>query len=222
MTFTLTTKPVEWLNAMATEYHYMHRPVHQRAVPFGWAVSFDGQTMRPDGRPNGFLVYCSIHFTRLGGEFGYPGLPTKWQVLSLARMWLHPDFQADGEMFSPDILPGFTDRKGVFRSTLATDLIKQSFGLVQSRWLEVHPPRYLSEPYHVVKIISYADTRFFEGKIYRAAGFRETGRTVSQKRHKNTRGDGMNGAELIRFIYDLPEPVWFFQPAQLQFAQVQP
>lgn len=221
MSFTLVEKSDDWLNGVATEHHYMHRPVHQRAVPFGWAVEWNGETMRPDGRPNGFIVYCSIHYTRLKGEFGYPGLPTKWQVLSLARLWLHPDFQTGGALFSPDVLAGFIDRKGVFRSTLATDIIKQSFQMVQSRWLEVHPPKFLDEPYHILKIISYADTRYFGGAIYRAAGFRDTGRTISAKRHRNTRGDGMDGAELIRFIYDLPEPVWFFQPTQMQLSQVQ-
>jgi hypothetical protein len=218
--FSIIEKHPEWLNDVATEHHYMHRPVHQRAVPFGWAVGFDGDVYQADGRPNGFIVYCSIHYTRLTGEFGYPGLPTKWQVLSLARLWLHPDLQTGGALYSPDILPGFMDRKGIFRSTLATDVIKQSFEQVQDRWLEVHPPRFLDEPYHILKIISYADTRYFSGQIYRAAGFRETGRTVSARRHKNTRGDGMDGAELIRFVYDLPEPVWFYQPLQMQFSQV--
>jgi hypothetical protein len=217
MMFSLVEKDADWLNVVATEYHYMHRPVHQRAMPFGWAVGLSGQLHRPDGRPNGFIVYSSIHFTKLRGEFGYPGLPTKWQVLSLARLWLHPDFQKGGALFSPDVVPGFFDRKGAFQSTLATDIIKQSFGLVQSRWLEIHPPRFLDEPYHILKVISYADTEYFSGGIYRAAGFRDTGRTVSQKRHKNTRAAGMDGHELIRFIYDLPEPTWFYQPLQMRF-----
>ena len=56
------------------------------------------------------------------------------------------------------------------------------------------------------KIISYSDCRFHQGTIYRAANFREYGRTVSEKRHKGTRGEGMEGAELICFVYDLPEP----------------
>ena len=54
----------DWLNAMATVHHYMHRPVHQRAVPFGWAVRFDGELCQPDGKPSGFIVFASIHYTR--------------------------------------------------------------------------------------------------------------------------------------------------------------
>jgi hypothetical protein len=208
--FSLTEQSVDWLNTMTTEHHYMHRAIHRRSCPFGWSVSWNGEVYRTDGRPNGFIVYASIHFTRLRGEFGYEGLPTKWQVLSLARLWLHPDFQTGGVFYSPEILPGYYDRKDVFRSTLATTILNQSIELVQSRWLEVHPPRFMDEPYHILKVISYADTRYFAGTIYRAAGFRETGRTVSQKRHKNTRGSGLDGAELIRFIYDLPEPAWSY------------
>lgn len=85
------------LNEMATKHHYMHRPIHQRACPFGWSVAFDGDLHQPDGKPSGFIVFASIHFTRLENEFGYPGLPTKWQVLSLARLWLHNDLPKNSE-----------------------------------------------------------------------------------------------------------------------------
>jgi hypothetical protein len=180
------------LNAMAVEYHYMHRPIHPRACPFGWRVKFDGMFYQADGKPSGFIVFASIHFTKLKGEFGYPGLPTKWQVLSLSRLWLHDKLPKNSE----------------------TCVIGKSLRLVQRRWLEVHPPRFLKKPYHIRKIISYADTRFHAGVIYRAANFREPGRTVSQKRHKNSRGPGLNGAELLRFVYDLPEPKWKYVPPQ--------
>ena len=173
-----------WLNAMATAYHYMHRPVHQRACPFGWAVRFDGELCQPDGAPSGFILFASIHYTRLRGEFGYPGLPTKWQTLSLARLWLHDNLPRNSE----------------------TVVIAKALKLVQARWLEVHPPVDWSQPYQVRKIISYSDCRYHQGTIYRAANFREVGRTVSAARHKNTRGSGMDGAELVCFAYDLPEP----------------
>lgn len=188
----LTENPIKWLNQMATEHHYMHRPLHLRSCPFGWGVTFDGELYQPDGKPSGFIIFASIHYTRLGNEFGYPGLPTKWQVLSLARLWLHDDLPKNSE----------------------TCTIGKAMRLVQRRWLEVHPLRFLDEPYHILKIISYADTRYHTGTIYRAANFRESGRTISQKRHKNSRGPGMGKAELIRFIYDLKRPNWDFQPAQ--------
>lgn len=178
------------LNEMAIKYHYMHRPIHCRAVPFGWGIEFDKTMLRSDGDPHGFIIFASIHFTKLKGEFGYPGLPTKWQILSLARLWLHDDLPRNSE----------------------TCVIAKALKLVQHRWLEIHPPRFPDQPYHIRKIISYADTRFHLGTIYKAANFRETGRTISQRRHKNSRGSGMGEAELIRFIYDLKEPRWKWEP----------
>jgi hypothetical protein len=181
------------LNDMATQYHYMHRPVHRKARPFGWTVRFDGNSHIADGKPAGFVMFASVHFTRLTGVFGYPGLPTKWQTLSLARLWLHDELPRNSE----------------------TVVIAKTLRLVQARWLEVHPPRWLDQPYHVRVILSYADTRYHNGTIYRAANFEENGRTISQKRHRNTRGEGLEGAELIRFVYRLPEPRWKYEPAQL-------
>lgn len=216
MRLDLKPMPEPWLNEMATAHHYMHQAIHPKANPFGWAVVVNGQMCQPDGRPAGFIIFASVHFTRLKGEFGYPGLPTKWQVLLLSRLWLHPDYQAGGRLYSPEILPGFVDRKGVFRSTLATGVIEIALSLVQCRWLEVHPPRFLDEPYHVLKIISYANTRLFEGGIYKAAGFRDCGLTQSQKRHKNTRGSGLDGDMLRRFIRDLEAPSWEYRPAGTQ------
>ena len=130
----LVNRPVDWLNTLATQYHYMHRPIHPRACPFGWGVEFDGELFQLDGKPSGFIIFASIHFTRLTGEFGYPGLPTKWQVLSLARLWLHDNLPRNSE----------------------TCTIAKALKLVQRRWLEVHPPKFLDEPYHIRKIISYA------------------------------------------------------------------
>ncbi len=181
---TLDAAGRDWLNSMATAHHYMHRPVHQRAVPFGWTVRFDGELHQPDGLPSGFIMFASIHYTRLRNEFGYPGLPTKWQVLSLSRLWLH------------DTLPRNSE----------TVVIAKALKLVQARWLEVHPPVDWTQPYQVRKIISYSDCRYHLGTIYRAANFREVGRTVSAKRHTNTRGAGMDGAKLVCFVYDLGEP----------------
>lgn len=183
-----------WLNGMATAHHYMHRPVHRRACPFGWAVRFDGDLYQPDGAPSGLIMFSSIHYTRLRGEFGYPGLPTKWQVLSLARLWLHDNLPRNSE----------------------TVVIAKALKQVQARWLEVHPPVDYGQPYQIVKIISYADLTRHTGTIYRAANFREYGRTVSQARHGGTRGPGAS-AELVCFIYDLDEPKRYVVPQRSLF-----
>jgi hypothetical protein len=212
--FSLQPMPAEWLNEMATKHHYMHQAIHSRACPFGWALALDAQICRPDGRPAGFIVFASVHFTQLRGEFGYPGLPTKWQVLSLARLWIHPDLQTGGALYSADILPGFINRKGDFESTLATEVIAGALDMVQMRWIEIHPPPFPDEPYHILKVISFANTELFSGEIYRAARFRDTGKTKSQKRHKNSRGAGIGDVWLRRYVYDLDPPGWDYQPLQ--------
>jgi hypothetical protein len=181
----LVAKGRDWLNTMATQYHYMHRPVHPRATPFGWGIEFDGAQLQPDGAPSGFIVFSSIHYTKLRGEFGYEGLPTKWQVLSLSRLWLHDNLPRNSE----------------------TVTIGKAMRAVQKRWLEVHPPVFWDQPYEIRKVISYSDTRYHQGTIYKAANFREYGKTKSRARHddSNTRGVGSDGAELVCYIYDLPE-----------------
>lgn len=185
----LVTETRDWLNAQSAQYHYMHRSIHDRAVPFGWAISFDGERYHADGSAWGFIIFASIHYTKLRGEFGYPDLPTRWQVLSLARLWLHDDMPYNSE----------------------TCVIAKALKRVQRRWLEVHPPIDLSQPYHVRKIISYADSRYHLGTIYKAANFRYIGETKSRQRHSNTRGGGMNGALLHCYIYDLPKPNWGYE-----------
>lgn len=183
----LKPMPSSWLNKQAVEHHYMHTAVHDRACPFGWGVKFDGVLT------DGFIIFATPHFQRLGGEFGYEGLPDKWQVLMLSRLWL------------PDELP--------FNSE--TVVISKALQLVQKRWLEVHPPLNTDKPYHIVKVISYADTRYHTGTIYKASNFRLSAVVHSKARAKNTRGVGADST-LIRFIYDLPLPRWeYTQPHQL-------
>lgn len=194
----LVTMPKQWLNLAAAEYHYMHRPVHDRAHPFGFAVTFDGNQRMSEGKPAGFIMFASIHFTRMRGEFGYPGLPTKWQILSLARLWLHDDLPQN------------------CATVVIGKCLRQSgndrMALVQRRWLEVHPPRFPNEPYHILKIISYSDrTHGHVGTIYKAANFRDAGETISRSRHENTRGPGMDDHILDIWIYDLKMPRWKWQ-----------
>lgn len=108
----------KWLNEMAAKYRYMHKAPSARSCTFGWAVTWDGKPINDQGDPYGFVIYALIHYTKLQGEFGYPGLPTNWQVLNLARLWLHDDLPRNSE----------------------TWVIGNTLKLVQRRWLEVHPP----------------------------------------------------------------------------------
>lgn len=85
--------------------------------------------------------------------------------------------------------------------------------LVQRRWLEVHPPRYLDQPYHIELILSYSDTRYHRGTVYRATNFQYAGQTIGRPRHHNkSRGPGTDGAVLLRFVYRLMPPRWAHHP----------
>lgn len=177
----------DMLNDLATKHHYLHKPIFNKAYPFGWMISYNGELWQPDGKPSGFIIFASIHFTKLKNEFGFDGLPTKWQVLNLSRLWLHDDLPKNG----------------------ATCTIAKSLKLVQRRWLEVHPPKLLNEPYHVLKIISFCDLSLHQGTIYKAANFRLSGQTISHYRKNGKRGKG--GRKMLRFIYDLKKPNWEYK-----------
>lgn len=238
---TLIPRSADWLNEQAVKYHYMARPIIPLACPFGWGVRFDGSdylpsNTNPDGtpanggsgiptmQPCGFIVFSTLQYTRLKGEFGYPGLPTQWQVLHLARLWLHDDLPYNSE----------------------TCVMAKAHHLVQQRWLEVHPPRFPDQPYHIRKIISYADLRYHVGTVYRAANYRCLGDRVVRAGayakaarwdynqlsmfEAETGGapDGVAADEdrMLRcFVFDLPEPDWKWQPESRQlemFGEGQP
>jgi hypothetical protein len=92
-------------------------------------------------------------------------------VLNLARVWIDPRFQPGGWGYSAEYLPGFVDRKGNFRSTLASSAIRELAARVGFDYLMRRPPCFLDEPYQIRYLMSYCDTRLHKGTIYRQAGF---------------------------------------------------
>lgn len=191
----LVPKSRRWLNDQAEKYHYMHSRVHPKSCPFGWAVEFDGELYQENDTPSGFIIFSSIHYTKLKNEFGYDGLPTKWQVLSLSRLWLHDNLPRNSESVT----------------------ISKALRKIQRRWIQVHPPRFPDEPYHIRKVISYADTGVgHEGTIYKATNFRFTGQSFSPRQENGTRGKG-TGTYLNRYIYDLDKPDWeWWEPLDIE------
>lgn len=217
------------LDEWCIKYHYLHRPVHRRSCPFGYQVSFDDSPYMPDGSPCGFAVFASIHFTKHRNLFGYDGLPTKWQVLSLSRMWLHDDLPRNSETA---VIGKLLAPKGL-----------ENISPIGRDWLVVHPPRFPEQPYHIRLVVSYADTHEgHEGTIYKASNFEcllvcqqckgefySTSKpvvecphchcmvdwhpyaVVSSSHHKNTRGSGFDGHVLNQFIYRLPQPKISFE-----------
>lgn len=95
----------------------------------------------------------------------------RWEVLNLARVWLDPCVQPGGTFHNPRYLPGFYDRRYVWRSTLASTVIGQAQANIGYDYLAAHPPVDCAEPYQIKAVLSYCDRRIHRGTIYRAAGW---------------------------------------------------
>jgi hypothetical protein len=126
--------------------------------------------LRLQGQRVGLIMAGIPHATKCRGWWGYEGLPTQWQVLDLCRIWLDPSVQVGGLFHRPQWLPGFTDRKGIFRSTLASWFIGRVLERVQEDRVSLWPPVYLHDPYHIRLVISYHDPAHHKGTIYKASG----------------------------------------------------
>jgi hypothetical protein len=96
---------------------------------------------------------------------------TRWQILNLSRMWLHPAVQRGGSFHRPDRVPGYVDRHGNFVSTLASQTLAEVAADVRLQYLLARPPCFLEEPYDLRYLLSYCDTSRHRGTIYQAAGF---------------------------------------------------
>jgi hypothetical protein len=152
--------------------HYLHRWPDPRSLPFAYRLEVDGQRCTPDGQLCGVVVMKKPQHHRQIGMFGYPGLPTAWQVLDLARVWVAPYFQP----FRHER----PNRKGM-ETTHTLNVFSRMVGLVMRRvqadWLEHHPPVFPDLPYDILLIISYCELSHHDGTAYRACGFTKHGLT---------------------------------------------
>jgi hypothetical protein len=139
-------------------YHYLHRWPAPLSLPFGYTLEVDGKRHQRDGRLSGLVVMKKPQHNKQAGLFGYPGLPTAWQILDLARVWIHPDLQRPG-------------------LCVFSQMVSQVLRRVQQDWLEHHPPYYPDLPYDVLLIISYCELAHHDGTSYRASGFTRLGLT---------------------------------------------
>lgn len=151
------------------ESHYLHRPVDSRC-------SVEAYRVMLDGIPVGLLMLGRPEATRCGNWYG--GVDdviagrcevTRWQVLNLARVWFDPIVQPGGSLHA--FTPGYRDRRGVWRSTLASDAIRLAAQRIGRDYLLRRPPCFLDEPYQIEYLMSYCDRRIHRGTIYRSAGF---------------------------------------------------
>lgn len=151
-----------WAQRTVTSSHYLRAPVDPRARPMCYIL-------RHEGVPMGLVILGIPHATRCGGWWGYEGLPTQWQVVDLSRIYIHAYYQRGetGIYAKPGIVPGYVDRRGVFRPTVATWAIGEVLARVQADRVRLWPPVYPAQPYHIRLAISYHDPKFHRGTIYR-------------------------------------------------------
>lgn len=167
----LTPSSLAWYQSVVTQHHYLKRPVDPRC-------SVEGFCVRSNDIPVGCLLFGRPEATRCSDWYGsvedvIQGRceVTRWQVLNLARVWLTPDVQRDGCLFSPYWLPGYTDRRGEFRSTLASTAVGMALDAVVVDYLVQRPPCFPEEPYELRYCLSYCDSSVHRGTLYQAAGF---------------------------------------------------
>jgi hypothetical protein len=141
-------------------YHYLNQWPDPRSLPFAYALEMDGALLAPDGRLNGLIVMKKPQHHQHWNLFGWPGLPTAWQVLDLARVWINPWLQR---------------REAGHSLCIFSQMVSRVLRRVQWDWLEHHPPRYPEQPYHIELIISYCERNHHTGLAYRASGFRQHG-----------------------------------------------
>ena len=187
LTLELATNRVAlaWTQGMVTKYHYLRTPVDARCSPVAYCVDYHyswGAGAAAGPRTVGILIFGRMEATRCyNGKLTYGDLDdvaagrarySRWEVLNLARVWFHDCTQPGGTLHGPEHdLPGFVDRRGVWRSTLVSWAIREALGGVGFDYLRLKPPVFVEEPYQIRAILSYCDTRLHKGTIYRASGF---------------------------------------------------
>lgn len=145
-----------WAQEQVTAHHYLHRPVDVRCRPVAYLIWCEGV-------PMGCLIFGRPEATRVTGWYGSVEdvqagrCPlTRWQILNLARVWLHPDLQAGGRCHRPNA---------------ASWAIGQALRRVGYEFLIHRPPVWMEEPYEIREVLSYCDRGTHRGTLYRACNF---------------------------------------------------
>lgn len=188
---------LETCQEIAVAYHYLHQRVDNRARPMCYML-------RSEQRWIGMVMAGLPHATTCRTWWGKRAGLTQWQVVDLCRIYLHPDVQAGGRHCDPGWVPGYYDRHGVWRSTLATWTIHQVLQRIQADRVALWPPVYLEQPYHIRLVISYHDPQYHRGAIYRLAG--------AAPMYTDAAGQPAPGpAGKYGWCWRLPEPAWTWQ-----------
>lgn len=197
MEFEVYRCPADCVRETVERDHYLKRWPDPRSLPFAYCLSVDGERLAGDGRPFGVVVMKKLQHNKQRDLFGYEGLPTAWQVLDLARVWVHPELQ--------NVRWQGADRKGEVVTHTANVFSRMVSGVirrVQLDWLEHHPPVFPELPYHIELIISYCDLGHHDGTGYRASNFHKWGLTSD-----GTKEIYYRRLKAPRFKYEpVPEP----------------
>jgi len=160
-----------WAAKVITAHHYLGRMPDPR-------TSFEIFSILLHGRLIGAMVFGRPEATRCADWYGSVddvharrSQVTRWQVLNLARVWISSDYQTGGAMCRPDVVPGFIDRRSLFRSTLASEALQVATQAIGFEYLKRRPPCFLDEPYQIEWLLSYCNTNLHHGTIYAASGF---------------------------------------------------
>lgn len=166
-----TTTEIKQMQATVIANHYLHRPVDSRCSVEAYHVVLGELRI-------GLLMFGRPEATRCGAWYGSVEdvergkcEVTRWQVLNLARVWLSPEVQPGGHLHQRSLLPGYHDRRGVWRSSLASTAIKLAAQQIRFDYLRQRPPCFLDEPYEIKYLMSYCDRKVHRGIIYQSAGF---------------------------------------------------
>lgn len=173
MNIDITRNDSAELREHVERHHYLHRYPDPRSLPFGYTLTVNGERYAGDGRLFGLMVMKKPQHHKQRKLFGYPGLPTAWQVLDLARVWVHPDLQRHRE--DGHALAVFSQM--VSRLWQPDGPPHERIRRVQRDWLDHHPPRFPARPYHIRLLISYCELAHHDGTGYRASGFVRWGKT---------------------------------------------
>lgn len=172
-----------WAKEKLIDGHYLHTAPDPRTRPFCYVVTMRGQVDAGFkarkigclwfGRPESTCCYKGgLTYGSLKDVKNKQAQFDRWEVLNLSRVWLSPHVQPGGELYGPKHLPGFIDRKGIWRSSLASTVIQEALRRIGYDYLATHPPCFVKQPYEVKAVLSYCNTNLHRGVIYRAAGFK--------------------------------------------------
>ena len=211
VTLALDNADLAWAKSMIENHHYLKSWPHNQSRPHTYIVRHvDGSNPLDcsDAERVGVVVVSGLHITRCKGWWGYEGLPTQWQVLNLSRIWLAPSLQSGGRLCHSEHIPGFVDRKGIWRPAAATWVIRQVLDRVGRDRISLWPPVYPDEPYHIRLVVSYSDPKHHRGEIYRNAKARPL--------YKDADGRPAPGpAGKVGWYWRLPEPSWTWQEIEI-------